>query len=60
MVLTTKSDILDRVKIKEIDAPATVEEIRFDGLRINYLLEYWWEGNIKSVVLYENELEAIR
>ena len=58
MVLTTKSDILDRVKIKEIDA--TVEEIRFDGLRINYLLEYWWEGNIKSVVLYENELEAIR
>lgn len=60
MKLVTLFDILERVRIIEIDVPATVLKIQFDGLGVIYQLEYWWNGEIKSVWLYERELAALK
>jgi hypothetical protein len=60
MQIVTLFDILERVRIVEIDVPATVLKIQFDGLGIIYLLGYWWNGEIKSVWVYERELTALK
>lgn len=60
MQISTKFDILQTVHINEIDADARVLLIRYDGLGIIYELEYWWEGVMKSVNLYEDELSQIK
>jgi len=57
MVITTKFNILDKVEIDVIDVPARVLSVKWDGIGIVYELEYWWEGNIKTVYLYEDELK---
>jgi hypothetical protein len=59
MQIVTLFDILERVRIVEINVPATVLKIQFDGLGIIYLLDYWWNGEIKSVWVYERELTAL-
>ena len=60
MQLVTLFDILERVRIIEIDVPATVLKIQFGGLGVLYQLEYWWNSEIKSVWLYERELAALK
>jgi len=59
MQLSTKFDVEQRVRIVEIAQPAIVLEIKYDGARVIYNLEYWWNGEIKSVWLYERELAAL-
>jgi hypothetical protein len=56
MTITSKFNILDRVTIKEIESEARILKIQFDGLMVSYELEYWMDGNIKTVYLYEDEL----
>lgn len=56
MILETKFNVLQRVTIIELDAPATIQEIRFNGLSIIYCLEYWNNGEIRCVNLFESEL----
>lgn len=60
MRLNTKFNIMQRVLIKELDVPATVSAILYFGLAVIYEVEYWWEGEIKKVQLYEYELTAGR
>ncbi len=60
MQLVTLFDILERVRIIEIDCPATVLKIQFEGLGVLYQLEYWWNGEVKSAWLYERELAALK
>ena len=55
----TKFNILDRVRIIEIGSPATVLKVQFHGIGILYQLEYWMNGEIKTVWLYEGELKAM-
>ena len=60
MQLSTAFDLLQRVRIIEIDQPATVLKIQFEGIGVLYQLDYWWNGEIKSVWLYERELAALK
>lgn len=60
MQLSTVFDILQRVRIVEINQPATVLGIQFDGIGVSYRLEYWWNGEIKTVWLYERELVDLK
>ena len=59
MQLVTKFDILSKVNIVEIKQPATVINIQYSGVRVQYQLEYWWNGEIKTVWLFENEVAAL-
>lgn len=60
MQFSTKFDIEQRVRIIEIAQPAMVIEIKYDGVHLIYNLEYWWNGEIKSVWLFERELAALK
>jgi len=60
MQLSTAFDLLQRVRIIEINQPATVLKIQFESIGVLYQLEYWWNGEIKSVWLYERELAALK
>lgn len=57
MNLATKFDIFQKVWIVEIAMAATIIQIKYDGLSIIYNVEYWWNGDIKSVWLFERELK---
>ena len=59
MVIESKFNILEVVKINEILAAATVLKIQYDGVGILYYLDYWFNGEMKSVWLYERELSAV-
>lgn len=59
MVIESKFNILEVVKINEIFAAATVLKIQYDGVGILYYLDYWFNGEMKSVWLYERELSAV-
>ena len=48
--------MLERVIIKALEIEARILKIQWDGLMVSYELEYWFEGNIKTVYLYEDEL----
>lgn len=60
MKFATKFDVFQRVRIAEIAIPATIVQIKYDGLSIFYNVEYWWNGDIKSVWLFERELTEER
>lgn len=57
MNLTTAFDIFQKVWIKEISQAASIIQFKFDGLSILYNVEYWYNGKIESVWLYERELK---
>jgi hypothetical protein len=57
MELNTKFDILQKVKIKELDQPATVIKFEYQGIEPLYNVQYWWNGELKYVWLLERELE---
>ena len=59
MRIDTAFDLLQRVCIVEISQPAKIINIQFSGLRVQYQLEYWWNGEIKVVWLFENEVAAL-
>jgi hypothetical protein len=59
MRIDTAFDLLQRVRIVEIAQPAKIINIQFSGLRVQYQLEYWWNGEIKVVWLFENEVAAL-
>lgn len=59
MQITTKYEILQTVVILAIKETGLVMAIKWDGLGVCYELEYWFEGSIRSVWLYENELAAL-
>lgn len=56
MKLETKFNILDKVIITALGHPAIVIEVGYDGVGVWYELEYWWDGLIRTVYLYEDEL----
>jgi hypothetical protein len=60
MTIQSKFDMLESVTILALNCPARVLKIQFDGLLVSYELEYWFEGNIKTVYLYEDELKKGR
>lgn len=48
----------DRVMVQEIDRPGRVAAIMIDGLGVQYLVNYWNDGERKSVWVQADELEA--
>lgn len=58
MIITTKYDIHDSVVISEIGLVSRVVQIIQDGNNLFYKCQYWMEGKIFSVDLYEDELEV--
>lgn len=59
MRIETAFDLLQRVRIVEIEQPATILKIQYEGVAVLYNLEYWWNGEIKNVWLFERELAAL-
>lgn len=59
MIITTKYDINDSVIISEIGLVARIVQIIQDGNNLYYKCQYWMEGKIFSVDLYEDELEEV-
>lgn len=63
MTLTTEYNIHQSVTINALDINALVTEIKLaskDPKDYMYNLEYWWEGQIRSVWLYEWEISPWR
>ena len=44
------------VVISAIDQPGKIIEIIICGKNLYYKIEYWWQGEVKTVSLYESEL----
>lgn len=59
MNLVTAFDVYQRVIIKELGLPALIVAIKFDGAKILYELEYWWNSELKVVWQFENEIQEI-
>jgi hypothetical protein len=57
--LVTAFDVYQRVIIKELGLPALIVAIKFDGAKILYELEYWWNSELKVVWQFENEIQEI-
>jgi len=53
-----KFDIKDKVLIKEIQRPGTVDAVTLDYLGIQYRVAYWDNSDRHSVWLPEDELTA--
>lgn len=62
MTITTKFNVYQRVRIKEINTPATIVEIKITCAcgTVLYNCEYWGPGEIKCAWLFERELEEIK
>jgi hypothetical protein len=46
-----------KVTIYEISATGIIRVARCDRGGNTYLVEYWWEGQLKEVVLTEDEIK---
>jgi len=60
MKIETQYDIGEKVKIRELSMPARITGIRFESKNENeylYNVEYWLNGEIRSVWLCEDEIE---
>ncbi len=60
MTIQSKFDMLETVIISQLEIPGRVLKIQWDGLLVSYEIEYWFEGNIKVVYLYEDELSKTK
>jgi hypothetical protein len=59
--IETKFDIWEKVSIIALDFHlGTVIEIKIDGNNFYYGIEYWYNGEIKTVHLNENEIEKYK
>jgi len=59
ITIIAKYNIKDNVHINGLDClPGRIQEIRITacGGSPEYLVEYWWEGQIKTVWLDEDEI----
>lgn len=57
MIIKTKFDIGQHLKIIGIDQPTTIIAIKQDGKDLFYECKYWWNGELKFVWLSESEIE---
>ena len=58
MVINTKYDIGQVVRIIDIDQPGRITKIIQDGKNLFYEVSYWWEGQLRFVSLDEEELNG--
>jgi hypothetical protein len=58
MILETKFDLLDKVKILELNKIGVVKSIYLSNLGLSYNIRYFAGEEIKEVYFYENELSA--
>lgn len=60
MKLLLPFDMWEEVKIKKLDGyHGVIQSIRLEGKNVFYNLEYFWEGELKNITLYDFELEKI-
>lgn len=57
MTVTTKYNLGDRVRIKEISCHGIVESISWDSLGEQYKVAYWFNGERKTCWVFTSELE---
>ena len=55
MKIETKYDLGDRVKMLDPGIPGRIVEIKITPAPF-YFIEYWWEGELKTVWLSEDEI----
>lgn len=63
MVIKTEFDIFQRVLIRELDLAGVITELKLGSSCIGeliYFVEYWWEGQIRTVWLHAGELAATK
>lgn len=58
MIIEHKYNIGDVVEIIQIEVEAVITEIKWDGLYVSYLLEYWVGGDLKTVWQWENQIKG--
>ena len=56
MTITTKFDIRDKVKILNEDLVGRIIQVIIDGEGIIYRIAYWYNGECKTVNLWEDEI----
>jgi len=52
-------NVFERVNILAINIVGRITCIKISGSDIYYMVEYWWDCNIKIVSLMEDELEKM-
>jgi hypothetical protein len=59
MIVTTVFDIYDKVTVNDLgDYPGRITEIKVtQPPQLLYLVEYWWEGNIRTVWVMADEIK---
>ena len=57
MKLVTKFDYLDYVRLEDVGMKGRIVKIEFSG-GIVYKVEYWLHEEIKTVYVYEDEIET--
>jgi hypothetical protein len=57
MEIKTKFDISQTVTITAINQPGSICKIQIDGKNLYYEVSYWWEGQLRFVMLEEDELK---
>ncbi len=58
MKIETKFDMHQRIWITEIETPGRIINIALKGKNLWYFIEYWLNGELKSVELNEEEIEV--
>lgn len=60
MIIETKYELGEIIEIYQIEVEAVITEIKYDGYKISYLVEYWTPGgDLKSVWQWENQLRRV-
>jgi hypothetical protein len=57
MEIKTAFDINQKVTIMAINQPGTICKIQLDGNNVFYEVSYWWEGQLRFVMLDASELK---
>jgi len=60
MIITTKHDIFENVKISGIDQLARIIKITLNGNNLIYTVEYWHNCEIKCYEAYGNDLQKLQ
>ena len=59
MQIQTGLDIGQRIVLREIGAPGIVRGIKLDWRNYTYLIDYWLDGKIQTVEVFEDQVEGI-
>ena len=57
MTCEFKFNLGDRVRLAELNQPGIVEGLSVDGLGKQCRVVYWWNGERRTVWVYEQELQ---